>query len=91
MYFVISHGETPFLFRNNGDGTFTDVRSATGITSSGDRHGAAWGDYDNDGNLDLFITIGADHGTTVGEKTDQLYRSNGDGTFTDVTVPAGVA
>jgi hypothetical protein len=89
--FVINHGGTPSLYRNNGDGTFTDVRPASGITSSGDRHGAAWGDYDNDGNLDLFITIGADHGNTVGAKTDQLYRNNGDGTFTDVTTLAGVA
>ena len=89
--FVINHQNAPSLFRNNGDGTFTDVRSEMGITSSGDRHGAAWGDYDNDGNLDLFITLGANRGNNVGKKSDQLYRSNGDGTYSDVTVLAGVA
>jgi hypothetical protein len=88
--FVINHGNPPSLFRNNGDRTFTDIRPGSGITSSGDRHGAAWGDYDNDGKPDLFITIGADRGSDVGNKTDQLYRNNGDGTFTDVTTLAGV-
>jgi ASPIC and UnbV/FG-GAP-like repeat len=88
--FVSNHKSPPSLFRNNGNGTFTDIRAVSGITSNGDRHGAAWGDYNNDGNLDLFITIGGDHGNAVGTKTDQLYRNNGNGTFTDVTALSGV-
>ncbi len=48
------------LFRNNGDGTFTDVTAAVSIASIGGyaSHGAAWGDYDRDGDLDLFVTYG---------------------------------
>jgi hypothetical protein len=88
---MINHGHPPALFRNDGDGSFADIRPTSGIARNGDRHGAAWGDYDNDGDLDLFITIGADQGKTVGSKTDQLYRNEGHGVFTDVTALAGVA
>jgi len=96
------------LVRNNGDGTFTDVTFDAGL---GDAHyptqAAAWADYDNDGDLDLFIgnESGGSLGRYVGEKTDrfspdaqsegptvpsQLFRNNGDGTFTDVATGAGV-
>ncbi len=81
----------PSLFHNNDDGTFTDVIQQSGIASTGDAHGSAWGDYDNDGNTDLFITIGAARGKTVGSKKDQLYHNDGYGHFTDVTDIAGVA
>ena len=69
------------LYRNNHDGTFTDVTAKSGINHCGWGFGAAVGDYDNDGNEDLDITYldGA-----------VLYRNNGDGTFTDVTAKAGV-
>lgn len=69
------------LYRNNHDGTFTDVTAKSGINHCGWGFGAAVGDYDNDGNEDLYITYldGA-----------VLYRNNGDGTFTDVTAKAGV-
>ena len=86
---VINHGNPSSMFRNNGNGTFTDIRQTSGITSSGDRHGAAWGDYNNDGYLDLFITIGADRGSDIGNKQDQLYKNNGNETFTDVTISTG--
>ena len=69
------------LYRNNGDGTFTDVTEETGVGSTAYGTGATVGDYDNDGDLDLYVT-------NFGE--DQLYRNNGDGTFTDVTASAGV-
>jgi hypothetical protein len=88
--FISNHTDIPSLLQNNGDGSFVDIRSQAGLSTGSDRHGAAWGDYDNDGNLDLFITLGAARGTTVGEKTDQLYKSNGKGFFTDMTMIAGV-
>ncbi|GEM_PF-1152629 len=88
--FVVNHGNPPSFFGNNGDGSFTDLQLLSGITSEGDRHGAGWGDYDNDGDQDLFISLGAGRGSTVGSKTDQLYRNEGNGVFTDITTLAGV-
>ena len=70
------------LFRNNGDGTFTDVTQAAGLSGIGYSMGVATGDYDNDGFVDLYIT-GVNH--------NQLMHNNGDGTFTDVTDKAGVS
>jgi enediyne biosynthesis protein E4 len=69
------------LYRNNHDGTFTDVTTKAGLTHCGWGFGAAVGDYDNDGWDDLYITYldGA-----------VLYHNNHDGTFTDVTAKAGV-
>ena len=69
------------LFRNNGDGTFTDVTEKAGLQGSGYSMGVAAGDYDNDGLVDLYI---------AGVNRNQLFHNNGDGTFTDVTVKAGV-
>ena len=69
------------LFRNDGNGTFTDVTAQAGLQGRGFDSGVAAGDYDNDGHPDLFV-IGV-HGNT-------LYRNNGDGTFTDVTKKAGL-
>ncbi len=73
---------TSFLFRNNRDGTFTDVTEKAGLTQSGWGQGCCVGDFDNDGFDDLFVSY---WGRNV------LYRNNGDGTFTDVTDRAGVA
>lgn len=69
------------LYHNNHDGTFTDVSEKSGLDHCGWGFGAAVGDYDNDGNDDLFVTYleGA-----------VLYHNNGDGTFSDVTAKAGV-
>lgn len=69
------------LYRNNRDGTFTDVTRAAGLLRTGWACGVTVGDYNNDGNEDLFITY---WGQNV------LYRNNGDGTFTDVTAAAGL-
>ena len=73
------------LFRNNGDGTFTNVADSAGVADEGYGRSAAWGDYDNDGDLDLYVVnYWPDHGNV-------LFSNNGDGTFTDVTGVAGVA
>ncbi|MGC1482726.1 MAG: CRTAC1 family protein [Candidatus Acidiferrum sp.] len=71
------------LYRNNGDGTFTDVTEKAGVGGAGHYgQGVAVGDYDNDGYPDLYVT---GYGRAI------LYHNNGDGTFTDVTAKAGVA
>ncbi|MBK8478052.1 MAG: CRTAC1 family protein [Opitutaceae bacterium] len=72
------------LYRNNGDGTFTDVTAKAGVAGPADAYGmaASAADYDNDGDLDLFV---CNYGASL------LYRNNADGTFTDVTEKAGVA
>jgi hypothetical protein len=69
------------LYRNNGDGTFTDVTEKAGITADLFAMGVAVGDYDGDGYADVFIT---GYGRSV------LYHNNGDGTFTDVTERSGI-
>ncbi len=73
------------LYRQNKDGSFTDVTEAAGLANAGVGNygmGVAAGDYDNDGFTDLFVTS---YGKNI------LYHNNGDGTFTDVTAKAGVA
>src|SRR5437870_6372704 len=73
------------LYRQNRDGSFTDVTKAAGLSNAGDGNygmGVAVGDYDNDGYPDLYV---ASYGKNI------LYHNNGDGTFTDVTAKAGVA
>src|SRR5258708_38826932 len=73
------------LYRQNKDGSFTDVTEAAGLSSPGAGNygmGVAVGDYDNDGYPDLFVTS---YGKNI------LYHNNGNGTFTDVTAKAGVA
>jgi hypothetical protein len=69
------------LFRNDGNGVFTDVTEQAGLAGSGYDGGVAVGDYDNDGYPDLFVA-GVHHNT--------LYHNNGDGTFTDVSAKAGL-
>ena len=73
---------TSHLFRNNRDGTFTDVTLKAGVAHSGWGQGCCVGDYDNDGWDDLFVSY---FGKNI------LYHNNGDGTFTDVGQKAGVA
>ena len=74
-------GTTNRLYKNNRDGTFTDVTAKAGLTRAGWASAVTVGDYDNDGFDDLFVTY---YGHNV------LYRNNGDGTFTDVTERAGL-
>lgn len=70
------------LYRNNRDGTFTDVTEKAGVGAGGYGMGVAVGDYNGDGFADLYVT---QYGRGI------LYRNNGDGSFTDVTEKAGVA
>jgi hypothetical protein len=69
------------LYKNNRDGTFTDVTRKSGLFRTGYSYGVTVGDYNNDGFEDLFLT---------GWGQNALYRNNGDGTFTEVTQEAGL-
>ncbi|MBI3682240.1 MAG: VCBS repeat-containing protein [Acidobacteria bacterium] len=69
------------LLRNNHDGSFTNVTTKAGLTGEGYAMGVAAADYDNDGNVDLFV---------AGVRRQTLYRNRGDGTFEDVTARAGL-
>jgi hypothetical protein len=78
-------GSPDSLYRNNGDGTFTDVSKATGVDDPNNFFGlgAVWSDFANDGKLDLFV---ANDG-----EPNYLYRNDGTGHFTDVGLESGIA
>src|SRR4030095_15826099 len=78
--FYTRNGEGNRLYRNDGNFHFTDVTKEAGINETGLTLGVAWGDYDNDNDLDIYIAN--DFGR------DALLRNNGDGTFTDVSTEA---
>ncbi len=79
--FPKGHEPTNHLYKNRGDGTFADVTQQTNLTHSGWGQGVCIGDYDNDGNVDLFVSYWGQ---------DQLYRNRGDGTFENVTHKSGI-
>ena len=103
--YVLNYGANVF-YRNNGDGTFTDISKKSGLADAHWSLSAPWFDYDNDGDLDVYVTnyLEYDKGEfrsfypaagypgplSYKGQSDALYRNNGDGTFTDVTKPAGV-
>ncbi len=70
------------LFRNNGDGTFTDIASTAGVTNDRFTKAVVWGDYDGDRYPDLYVSNFLDQ--------NRIYHNNGDGTFTDLAVELGV-
>ncbi|HEY6065459.1 MAG TPA: CRTAC1 family protein, partial [Thermoanaerobaculia bacterium] len=108
--FVTNFGRN-LLYRNNGDGTFTDVTDKAGVAGSGWSTSAAFADFDGDGFLDLFVVRYLDysveknyfcgdpakklreycHPTLYPPIGNLLYRNNGNGTFSDVTVSSGVS
>ena len=81
-------GKTPnSLLRNNGNGTFTDVTIAANIYSEFPTQTASWGDYNNDGWLDLIIGNETTNGPIY---SSELYHNNGDGTFTEKSETIGL-
>lgn len=85
---MAQQGEQPnSLLRNDGDGSFTDITQAAGLLSFYPTQAAVWFDFNNDGWLDVFIGNESDRGNIY---PCQLYRNNGDNTFTDVAAQAGV-
>jgi hypothetical protein len=75
-------GGQAYLYHNDG-GTFTDVTESAGMNLYNSGHGSAWGDYDNDGDLDLFVA-------SNDNQFSLLFRNNGDGTFSEVGEAAGL-
>ncbi len=84
IYLANTSGGPNRLYRNNRDGTFTDVAAMVGVADTGNGNGVAFGDYDNDGDLDIYLV-------NAGLQPNRLYRNNGDGSFTDVGQSVGVA
>ena len=74
--FVTRFDDSDILFRNNGDGTFTDVTAGSGISHPDNSNGTAWGDVDNDGDIDLYVNF-----YNRGGAPGVLYINNGNGTF----------
>ncbi len=83
-YYDARNGPPNVMYRNRGDGTFEDVTEKTGLNQNNNRYSfaCAWGDYNNDGWPDLFVA------NDFGRKN--LYRNNGNGTFSDIAAQAGV-
>jgi len=84
--YVVNKAGPNVLFRNNGDGTFTDVTEVSGAGDRGGGHGAAFVDYDNDGDLDIWVANWVEN-----RDPNVLYRNNGDGTFTNVNQESGIS
>ncbi len=76
--FIPNYGQNNFLYLNNGNGTFSKITSGVIVNDGGNSMGASWGDYNNDGNIDLFVTNG-------NNQNNFLYRNNGNGNFTKIT------
>jgi len=86
--FVTSNDSPNRLYENNGAMNFTDVTDAAGLLINDHiSWGSSWGDYDHDGFLDLFVTT---RNAALEAEPNYLYRNNGDGTFENVTVSAGL-
>ncbi len=84
--FVANHAGPNRLYRNNGDGTFTNVADSA-MASGNSTFGAAWGDFNADGYVDLYVV---NRGTKGAPQPNQLFVNNGDGTFTDRAAELGV-
>jgi len=80
--FVANRVGNNFLFKNNSDGTFTKIITGDIVNDGGVSLSGSWGDYDNDGDLDLFVANGFD----IIVENNFLYRNNGDESFTKITV-----
>ena len=78
--FVANYNENNFLYHNNGNGSFTKITTGAIVNDGGNSTGCAWGDYDNDGFVDLFVCNR--------NQPNFLYHNNGNGTFTKITTGA---
>ncbi len=76
---------TNVLYRNNGDNTYTEVGSIANLDDPMQTWSSAWGDFDNDGDMDVYV------GSSDSNDGHKLMRNNGDGTFTDVSATSGIA
>jgi len=85
-------GDPMHYFKNNGDGTFSDLSGKSGLAAFTGGLNIQQTDYNNDGFLDIWVLRGAwqGQGGPYGEQPNSLLRNNGDGTFTDVTIDAGL-
>jgi hypothetical protein len=98
LFVTKTAGVSNRLFKNNGDGTFTDVTKEAGVGLASYSYTAGFADIDNDGDLDLFVCVSGNAAVRAPDppshdrdgEPDRLYRNNGDGTFTDITKEAGV-
>ena len=88
--YIASTDHANALYRNDGAGRFVNVATSAGVDDPRASTTATWGDYDGDGDLDLFVA-NRFYPKPESDITDRLYRNNGDGTFTDVGVATGVA
>src|SRR3972149_6306139 len=87
--YVSNYNDVNVLYKNNGDGTFSNVASSAGVNDDSTGIDIAWGDYNNDGFLDIYVTNNA-HSIFCNGQSNKLYKNKGDGTFDDVTETAGV-
>ncbi len=78
LFVANSGNQNNFLYKNNGDETFTTITTGDIVNDGGHSHGSSWADYDNDGDLDLFVSNNKN-------QNNFLYSNNGDGTFTSIT------
>jgi len=90
LYVVNHHNRPKNFYRNNGDGTFTDLTKEAGLNHIGAGIVAVTGDYDNDGDLDMYLTTGTWGNDDIKNQPGVLYRNDGTGIFEDVTKAAGV-
>ncbi|MBL4586926.1 MAG: CRTAC1 family protein, partial [Flavobacteriales bacterium] len=97
LFITTEDANTNYLFYNNGDGTFTDISVSAGVNDGGNSASAAFGDYDLDGDLDLYVTnwcvemLDMTVVDTFPTVQNYLYRNNGDLTFTEVSASMGVS
>src|SRR5204862_212089 len=86
--YVSNLGSANRLYQNDGTGHFTDVAAAAGVAVTSSGATVAWGDYDNDGYVDLYVVDNMYCGFVY--QPDYLFHNQGDGTFTDVAAAVGV-